>query len=73
MTITIRRRLPGGRTRVAARLRRPGTAGANRLRFRVRIGGHTLRLGRYRAVIRAADASGNRSARGALRFRVVRG
>ena len=54
-------------------LRRSGVAGANRIRFSGRIGRRALRAGRYRAVIRATDAAGNRSAARTIRLRVARG
>jgi Tol biopolymer transport system component len=47
-------------------------AGANRVRFSGRVGRRALPLGPYRAVLRAVDAAGNRSAATRLRFRIVR-
>ena len=54
-------------------LRRTGAKGANSIRFTGRIGKRALRPGRYRAVIAATDAAGNRSARRTARFRVAAG
>ena len=56
-----------------ATLARTARTGANGTRFSGRIGKRVLRVGRYRALIRAVDAAGNRSARRATRFRIVRG
>ncbi|HEU5110106.1 MAG TPA: hypothetical protein VFT95_16310 [Micromonosporaceae bacterium] len=55
--------------------RRTSTAasGTSRVRFTGRIGKRALRPGRYRAVLTATDAAGNRSAPRTTRFRVVRG
>jgi hypothetical protein len=61
------------RYRTVGTLRRSGAKGTNRIRFSGRIGKRALRAGRYRAVIRATDAAGNRSARKRARFREVRG
>ena len=55
-----------------AKLTRPAKAGANSIRFSGRIGKRALRPGRYRAEIRATDATGNHSAVRRLSFRVVR-
>ncbi|HEX6743379.1 MAG TPA: NHL repeat-containing protein [Solirubrobacteraceae bacterium] len=52
-------------------LRRATTAGAHRLSFRARLRGRPLRAGRYRLVLRATDAAGNRSAAKRLAFTVV--
>jgi hypothetical protein len=52
-------------------LRRTGTQGANSIRFSGRIGRRALRPGRYRAVIAATDAAGNRSALRTATFRVA--
>ena len=54
-------------------LRRATTAGAHRLSFRARLRGRPLRAGRYRLVLRATDAAGNRSAARRLIFTVVAG
>jgi hypothetical protein len=73
VTVTIQRRVAGGRRRTVGTLRRSGAAGPNRLRFSGRVGRRALRPGRYQALIRATDAAGNRSARSSVRFRIVRG
>ena len=49
-----------------------GQAGANSFRFRGRVGGRSLNLGRYRLVARATDAAGNTSAGKRVRFRILR-
>jgi hypothetical protein len=54
-------------------LRRASTAGAHRLTFRARLHGRPLRVGRYRLVLRATDAAGNRSAARRLSFTVAVG
>jgi DNA-binding beta-propeller fold protein YncE len=58
------RALPGA-------IRRATSAGAHRLTFRARLRGRALRPGRYRLVLRATDAAGNRSAARRLVFTVV--
>lgn len=62
----------GTRYRTVGTLRRNGVSGPNRIRFTGRIGRRALRAGRYRAVIMATDAAGNRSAPRRTSFRVVR-
>jgi hypothetical protein len=52
-------------------LRRTGTKGANSIRFTGRIGKRALRAGRYRAVISATDAAGNRSPLRTAGFRIA--
>jgi hypothetical protein len=47
-------------------------AGGNRVSFSGRYRGHALAPGRYRALLRATDATGNRSKAVVLRFTVVR-
>ncbi len=49
---------------------RPGTAGANRVRFSGKIGNRALRRGRYRLTITAIDANSARSAPKRISFRV---
>ena len=71
VTIKVKRR-SGNRYRTVGTLRRGGLEGGNRIRFTGRIGRRALRAGRYRAVIRATDAAGNRSAPSLTRFRIVR-
>jgi hypothetical protein len=51
-------------------LNRTGAKGPNRIRFARRIGTRSLRPSRYRAVIGATDAAGNRSTLRRTRFRV---
>lgn len=53
-------------------LRRTGLAGRNRVPFSGRLGRKALKPGRYRAVLIATDAAGNRSAPKRLTFKVVR-
>lgn len=76
---------PSGRRRLAARVRRSscvlyasrgmlhrsGTGGSNKLPFSGRIGSKALRAGRYRVVLVATDAAGNRSSPANDGFRVV--
>ncbi|HYI35867.1 MAG TPA: hypothetical protein VEX39_04645 [Thermoleophilaceae bacterium] len=50
----------------------PAKAGANRFKFRGRIGGRKLKRGRYRLSARATDGAGNRSVLKRKRFRIVR-
>ena len=52
-------------------LTRNARAGTNRTRFTGRLGKRALRPGRYRALITATDAAGNRSARRSARFRIA--
>ena len=59
------------RYRGVGTLRRSGTGGPNRTRFTGRIGRRALRPGRYRLVITATDAAGNRSAPKTTRFRIT--
>jgi hypothetical protein len=74
LTIAIERADARGRYRaLRGQLRRATAAGAHRLRFRARLGGRALRAGRYRLVLRAADAAGNRSATRRLAFTVATG
>ena len=54
------------------RVRRSAHAGTNRFRFRGRWRRHRLRPGRYRFVVVAVDAAGNRSHKRRVRFRIVR-
>ena len=60
------------RYRTAGTLKRSGTKGANAIRFTGRIGGRTLRPGRYRALITATDTAGNGSTPRTAGFRVAR-
>jgi hypothetical protein len=49
-----------------------GRAGFNNLRFRGRLGGRSLRVGRYRLTLVAQDAAGHRSSAARARFRILR-
>lgn len=49
-----------------------GKAGANSKRFAGKFGRRALKPGRYRAVVTARDAAGNRSKKAKVAFRVVR-
>ena len=71
MVLKIKRKA-GTRYRTVGMLRRSGIKGINTIRFTGRIGRRALRAGRYRAVITATDAAGNRSAPSLTRFRIVR-
>lgn len=71
VVLKIQRKL-GTRYRTVGSLRRSGVGGPNRIRFTGRIGRRPLRPGRYRVVLTATDAAGNRSAPKAARFRIVR-
>jgi hypothetical protein len=51
---------------------RSAAAGANKTKFRGKVGGRWLRRGPYRATLRATDGAGNRSHRKRVRFKVVR-
>jgi hypothetical protein len=71
--VTLRiQRARAGRYRTLGTLRQSAAQGTNRIRFSGRIHRRGLRPGRYRAVIRAADAAGNRSVSRVTRFRVAR-
>jgi PKD repeat protein len=56
---------------LAAKFTRVGRAGANSFRYMGRLAGHPLRLGRYRLLVTAADAAGNRSLVRRVAFRIV--
>jgi hypothetical protein len=73
LSIAIERAGRAGATSAARALRRATTAGAHRLTFRARLRGRPLRAGRYRLVLRATDAAGNRSAAPRLIFTVAAG
>jgi hypothetical protein len=60
-----------GKKRLVGKLTRTAKAGRNALAFSGRIGAKALRPGRYRAVISAVDAAGNRSAPKTVRFRIA--
>jgi hypothetical protein len=71
--LRIQRALAGhhGRYRTVRTLKRTGIKGLNRIKFARRIGKRSLRPGRYRAVIAATDAAGNRSTLRRTSFRVA--
>ena len=60
------------RHRIVGTLKQGGVHGANKRRFTGRIAKRALRPGSYRAVVRATDAAGNRSAPKSVRLRVRR-
>ena len=60
------------RAKTLSRFTVAGKAGANRIVFRGRVGGKTLKPGRYRLTVRAVDAAGNRSAPVGKAFTVKR-
>ena len=60
-----------GAKRAAGKLTRTGKSGLNTIAFSGRIGTRALKAGRYRAVITATDAAGNRSAAKTVGFRIV--
>ena len=70
VTFVIQRARPHGKFKTAMRLRRAARAGTSRTRFTGRVGSKLLERGRYRVVIRAANAAGTSAAR-TLRFRIV--
>jgi DNA-binding beta-propeller fold protein YncE len=74
LTIAIEHADRRGRYRaLVGQVRRTTAAGAHRLTFRARLRGRALRAGRYRLVLRAADAAGNRSAARRVAFTVTTG
>jgi hypothetical protein len=58
--------------RVKGSFKRPGVAGHNAFRFTGRVGGKRLRPGKYRLVVVATDAAGNRSKAARRPFRIRR-
>jgi len=75
VTVAIKRAVRRGgriRLRTVGSLTRAGAEGANTIRFSGRIGRRALRPGRYKTVIRATDAAGNRSRPQTVRLRVKR-
>lgn len=72
VTVRVQRRLAGRRARfrTLGRVSKSSTQGANRLRLSRRVRAKARRPGRYRAVIVAVDAAGNRATRRAATFRV---
>jgi len=69
LTITVRR--ANGKA-VKGAIKTAGKPGANTLRFKGRIGGHTLRPGRYRLTITARAMVGGGTAKATTAFRIVR-
>jgi hypothetical protein len=69
LTLTVRR--ANGKA-VKGALKTAGKPGANTLRFKGRIGGHTLRPGRYRLTITARAMAGAGTAKATTAFRIVR-
>ena len=69
--ITIRRKTRRG-YRVVGRFSQLSSAGANRRRFRGRIGKRRLKAGTFRAGFKAVDAVGNRSQASSRAFKIVR-
>ena len=49
----------------------PAKAGANKIKFRGRIGGKKLKPGRYRLNMQATDTTGKKSKVSRRRFRIV--
>lgn len=74
VTVKVQRRLAGRRARyrTLGKVAKPAKQGANRLKLSRRIRARDARPGRYRAVIVAIDAAGNRSAPKVAAFRVRR-
>jgi hypothetical protein len=75
VTITIQRASGTGartRYRTVAAIRRTGQLGRNSTSFSRKVGRRLLRAGRYRAVARATDTAGNRSASRRAAFRIAR-
>jgi hypothetical protein len=75
VTIAIKRAVKRGghvRLRTVGSLTRTGAEGANTIRFSGRIGKRALRPGRYRVVLRAIDAAGNRSQPRTVGLRIER-
>ena len=60
------------RVRGAVLTRKGLAAGLRRIKFTGRIGRRALKPGRYRALVTATDAAGNKSAAARPRFRIVR-
>jgi hypothetical protein len=74
VTVRIQRRQGGRhpRYRTLGKLSANAKQGANRTRLSVRLRRRDARPGRYRVLITATDAAGNRSAKKAASFRVKR-
>ena len=72
VTFRVQKRRPNGPwATFPSSFRRAGHAGRNTLRFRGRIGGRRLSVGRWRLVVRARDARGARSAVRRVGFRII--
>jgi hypothetical protein len=71
VTVRIQRARSGRRYVGVGTLRRSGAKGANSIRFTGRIRTRALRPGRYRALISATDAAGNRSPLSRTAFRIA--
>ena len=74
VTVRIQRRQGGrhARYRTLGKLSANAKQGANRTRLSARLRRRDARPGRYRVLITATDAAGNRSAKKAASFRVKR-
>ena len=73
VTITVRRVVRRGRpVRVPGRIRLGSVGGAQALRLSGRLGGSSLRPGRYQLVLTAVDAAGNASKASSVDFRITR-
>ena len=72
--VKVQRRLAGRRARYSTlgKVARAATQGTNRVKLSRRIRARDARPGRYRAVITAVDAAGNRSAPKVATFLVTR-
>ena len=71
VTVTIQRRSRGRRWRRIGAFRARAAAGANRTRFRGRLGRRKLKPGPHRALLRAVDDAGNVSRRARVRLTVL--
>jgi DNA-binding beta-propeller fold protein YncE len=73
VTLTVRRIGRRGRlVRVPGRIRLRSRAGTHTVGLTGRLGGRTLRPGRYRLALVAVDAAGNRSKTRTVAFRIIR-
>jgi hypothetical protein len=72
VTLKLQRLRPDRRYVGVGALRRSGAQGVHHIWFTGRIGARALRPGRYRGVISATDAAGNRSALRRTAFRIAR-
>jgi hypothetical protein len=69
LTLTVRR--ASGKA-VKGAIKTAGKPGLNTLRFKGRVGGKTLRPGRYRLTITARAMVGGATAKATMAFRIVR-